>query len=519
MVMMEAARVSSSTRAFDSELVKAAVGASPDGIVWVDQSGTIVLVNDAARSMFGCSHVDCPITACAELFGIQTSEDAAISPAEIPLTRALIRRELVVDECCRIRRPGGVVDVLATATPLEDDEGRSVGATLVLRQIDKSDARNASGKGNVNDRASDARRFRALASATALLIWTTDPSGAATVDSSSWREFTGQTWEAYRGEGWLDAIHVEDRPRVRAAWFAAVESRSSYQIEYRMWRYDGVYRWTLAQGTPVLDERGEIVEWIGCNWDIHAIKEAERELARIVEFQQMLLAIVGHDLKNPLSAILLGARLLQVDASPSVQRVAERISRSALRANEIVQLLHDIAHAKVGKGLPMAREDVDIAQIAKEIIEEHDCTVRGRRAIVLSASGNTKAFADPTRVGQILSNLIGNALHHGKPTTDVLVTIRGDVDVVEIAVENAADEIPADRRERLFAPFCGPTTPPSGRCHLGLGLYIVKTIAEAHGGTVGVDSKEGWIVFRVGLPRQCVLGPNDPRSRRSEVAH
>jgi PAS domain S-box-containing protein len=97
------------------------------------------------------------------------------------------------------------------------------------------------------------------------MVWSTDASGVVTVDAPSWRAFTGQTWEEYRGYGWLDAVHEDDRTRARAAWLAAVASRTSYEVEYRTRRHDGEFRWTVARGTPVLDRDGQIVEWIGCN--------------------------------------------------------------------------------------------------------------------------------------------------------------------------------------------------------------------------------------------------------------
>jgi PAS domain S-box-containing protein len=345
------------------------------------------------------------------------------------------------------------------------------------------------------------RRFEALAAATAQTVWFTDAAGVVTVDSPSWRAFTGQSWPEYSGYGWLEVVHEDDRPRARAAWLEAVAARTSYEVEYRARRHDGVYRWMVARGTPVLDRHGEITEWIGCNWDIHPIKEAEREFARVVEFQQMLLAIVGHDLRSPLGSITIGAATLQTHESPAVRRTAERMTRSAMRASQIAGLLLDLAEAKLGSGLTLHREDVDIAALAQGVIAEHDGSVAGR-AIHFAASGDTQLFADPGRIGQVLGNLLGNALQHGKPGTDVEVSVHGTPDIVRISVENAAEELSEERRARLFTPFAGSGAPPSSRRNLGLGLYIVKMVVEAHGGTIDVESSAGRIAFRAGLPRR-----------------
>jgi PAS domain S-box-containing protein len=477
-------------------LVNAALRRFPEGIVWADARGIVVLLNDVARALFGRAHVGSHITECVDKYGgIQHPDGTPMRREELPLARALLQRERVLDEPCRVRRPNGsLVEVLATATPLDDERGKSVGAMLVIREASATPSAPPRGNGTTQE-----RRFQALVSATAQMVWTTDAAGLVAIDSPSWRAFTGQAWEEYAGYGWLDAIHAEDRPRARAAWLAAVESRASYEVEYRTRRHDGVYRWTVARGTPVVDREGLIAEWIGCNWDIDSLKQAERELEHVVEFQQMLLAIVGHDLRNPLSTILMGAAMLQAESdSPAVHRTAERMARAAMRAGQLSSLLLDLAEAKLGRGLTLHPEAVDVVGVARDVIAEQEGAVPGR-AIVFSSSGDATAHADPARIAQIFANLIGNAFHHGKPGTDILVSVRGEGDAIEIMVENAGDEIPKERRDKLFAPFGGSSAPPSKRRNLGLGLYIVKLIAEAHGGDVVLESGGGRVVFRVRL--------------------
>jgi PAS domain S-box-containing protein len=488
---------SSSRQRLDDDLVNAALR-GPEAIVWVDRDGTIVLVNDACRALLGAVNVGSHITSSAETYGIEGPDGVLVQPLETPLARALYRRERLVDEPCRIRRPSGrVVELLVTARPLDDARGRSVGAMISLREA--REPRTVARAENELERQE--RRFQALAGATAQAVWTSDTAGIIVSDSPSWRSFTGQTWEEFRGVGWLDALHEDDREHARAAWLAAIASRTGYEVEYRVRRHDGAFRWTLARGTPVLDASGEIVEWVGCNWDIHPIKEAEQDLERAVGFQQMLLAIVGHDLKNPLSSILVGAGILHADAAtPAVRRTADRITRAALRANQIVGLLLDLAEVTLGKGLGLDRQETDIAELARDIVDELDASIPGR-AIVLTSAGSIRACVDSARIGQVLSNLIGNALHHGRPGTPVRVALGAAEKAIEIAVQNAGEAIPAARMNMLFAPFAGADAPPSDRRNLGLGLYIVKMIVEAHGGQVDAESKEGLITFRVRLPR------------------
>ena len=118
-------------------------------------------------------------------------------------------------------------------------------------------------------------RFRTLVDATSQIIWTTDAKGHVTDDIPSWRAYTGQTWDEVRGAGWGDALHPEDRQRTYEVWTQAVQQRSLYDIEYRLRRHDGEYRWFSVRGVPVIEPASGIREWIGSCTDITMHKRAE----------------------------------------------------------------------------------------------------------------------------------------------------------------------------------------------------------------------------------------------------
>jgi len=123
-------------------------------------------------------------------------------------------------------------------------------------------------------------RYQALVLATGQITWIARNDGADMVvgDGRDWRLFTGQDMTATQAGGWQDAVHPDDRERVAAAWTAAVAARSAYEIEYRVRRYDGAYRWLLARGVPTLEADGSVREWVGTATDITARKEAESAL-------------------------------------------------------------------------------------------------------------------------------------------------------------------------------------------------------------------------------------------------
>jgi PAS domain S-box-containing protein len=122
------------------------------------------------------------------------------------------------------------------------------------------------------------QRFRSLVSATAQVVWTSDADGSVVEDSLSWRAYTGQTFEQYRGWGWMRAIHPDDRERVMSDVSAALEGRQRFESEYRLRLPDGSWSWTIARGTPLLEAGGMIREWVGTNTDITDRKRADEAL-------------------------------------------------------------------------------------------------------------------------------------------------------------------------------------------------------------------------------------------------
>jgi PAS domain S-box-containing protein len=161
------------------------------------------------------------------------------------------------------------------------------------------------------------QRFRSLVLATSSVLWTTDAQGRVVEPSDSWTRFTGQSFEEYRGAGWLDAIHPEDREHAKAVWAGAVSQRKLYEVEYRLRHRDGGWRNVIVRGTPILDETGQIREWVGNCVDITdrvSVEQALREEVRITD--------ILHSMGMALAAELDVQKLVQriTDAATSVIR-------------------------------------------------------------------------------------------------------------------------------------------------------------------------------------------------------
>jgi PAS domain S-box-containing protein len=218
------------------------------------------------------------------------------------------------------------------------------------------------------------------------------------------------------------------------------------------------------------------------------------------EFQRHVLGVVGHDLRNPLSAIVVATRLLARAGLPGGPAgLVARIASSASRIEEIVRTLLDYARVRAGARVPLSRRRADLAQIASAVAEECRLAHPGSR-IECAGEGDCTGEWDPDRVAQLVTNLVSNALQHGPEGTAVLVRWRcTDRDVV-LEVANGGPPIAAEVLPLLFQPFRRGDSARHGG--LGLGLFIAHAIAAAHRGRIDVRSSEReGTVFSVRLPR------------------
>lgn len=246
-----------------------------------------------------------------------------------------------------------------------------------------------------------------------------------------------------------------------------------------------------------------------------AIDQAQTEsMARYTqmlrEAQNLFLAILGHDVRTPLGAISMGAQVLLLDQTlPSkALKVGLRILNSSQRMDEIVRDLLDFSTSHLGDGIPVDPHTVDLLEICQNVVEEAR-TYHPDRKIVLTTDGHLVGVWDGARVAQAFTNLIANAIQHGKQESPVKVSISGLSNEVAYTVQNESDVIPPSKLRTFFDPVKRfAIRPVSERTvtksqNLGLGLYVVKQIVIAHGGDINVTSseKEG-VIFTLRLPRK-----------------
>jgi PAS domain S-box-containing protein len=352
-------------------------------------------------------------------------------------------------------------------------------------------------------------RLRVAAWAAELGTWDLQPvTGALRWDERA-KSFFGLPPETHMTyELFLSRIHPEDRERTNALVQRALagENGGEYRSEYRTLARGptGEQRWIRSAGRALFEGK-QAVRFIGVLQDISDHKRQEQQAHTRAEFEEQLIGIASHDLRNPLNAILLSVAALvrQDHLSERQSKDIARIQASAERATRMIHDLLDFTRARLGGGIPLKRGPCDFHALTQQVVEEVRLT-HPEREVHHEASGTGAGQWDGDRLAQVITNLVNNALAYSPPGTPVRVETRGEDVTVLLRVHNAGEPIPPELMPRLFEPLTrGKDKTGTSSRSIGLGLYIVNHIVHAHGGSVEVRSiaNEG-TTFTVRLPRR-----------------
>jgi two-component system, cell cycle sensor histidine kinase and response regulator CckA len=343
------------------------------------------------------------------------------------------------------------------------------------------------------------KHFREMAATAPVMIFASGADRLATFFNKNWLDFTGRTLEQELGYGWAKGIHPEDSPRILTAISESFDRRSYCQLEYRLRRADGEYRWVLCNGVPRFEPDGSFAGYLGGLTDITDLKRShEAALARQkLESIGVLASGIAHDFNNLLGAILADAELLQTElASNSAAREGvDRIKLITTRASQIVRQL--MAYAGQDDA---ALEPVDLSTMVAELADLMKVSISKRTVLQLDLPEGLPALrANAAQLRQVLLNLIVNAseaLGDREGTVSVTVSLvrlgpdfAPDLtagDYIRVEVGDTGYGISPDVQTRIFDPFF--TTKGAGR---GLGLAAVQGIVRGHGGAVRLVSAPG----------------------------
>ncbi len=277
--------------------------------------------------------------------------------------------------------------------------------------------------------------------------------------------------------------------------------------EYRALRASVIRLWTKSIGEirPAdIEDLTRFHEAI----DQSLAESVERYTHDLAQSKEMFLAILGHDLRTPLGAVITSAKFMldTQELKEPVLTLTSRIASSSARMNYLIGDLLDFTRSRLGEGIPVMRADMDMEKTVRDVVDEISAA-HPHRKIEVDARGEQRGEWDCARISQVLTNLVANALEHGAKESVVTVGVYGDMDQVRIAIHNHGIVIPKDQISGLFDPMKRKAKAivavnEGATANLGLGLYIADRIVHAHKGKIEVASSQaGGTTFTIHLPR------------------
>ena len=361
-------------------------------------------------------------------------------------------------------------------------------AATIERRLDADSRREA----HTQLRASE-QRYRSLTQALTSIVWRADDEGRFVLAQDRWTEYTGQTWEQQRGHGWMNAIHPEDREAFHSVVAQAFASRSFYRIEGRLWHAPTrTWRYCQARGVPIYGEHGELVEWVGTCVDVDDQRRAEEALRAADRLKDEFIAVLAHELRNPLAPIRNAVFILKRRGSDDAQLswAVSIVERQVAQMARLLEDLLDVSRLTLQKmKLRKVRVTLDsiiesALETSRPLIEQH-----GHFLELDLVPGPVYVEADPARLAQVFSNLLNNAAKFTDRGGRLNLALRVEAGEAVVSVRDNGIGIAPDMAPRLFGLF-SQASPALTRSHegLGIGLSLVRGIVELHGGKVSASS-------------------------------
>ncbi|WNG29793.1 PAS domain S-box protein [Cystobacter fuscus] len=547
-------------------LLRLIIEQSGEGLIMADTNGIVRLFNAAAERHHGATAAQASAPYDARPYKLFTMDGRALTRDEAPLQRA-VRGEVVTNARWRVLRPDGQWRTLeGTASPLRQPDGTPVGGVLIAHDVTQQQQAEADRERLVRELKVERTRLVALAglsralaesrlSLESILDTTCRQLAEHVGDVCCWRMVSadGRLLEArvlHAREPELEAsarkflmqvpLRTQDEAPARALasdepllvspeapglrdMFLAVPPKGGLELE--RWRPSGVALLPLrAPGrtlglmvlyrfapNPAYSEDDlvlfrEVVDRTALAIENARLFQQEQQAVRI---RDDLVAVVSHDLRNPISAISMSASvMLKREGLTDWQaKGLSRIYSAADRALRMIRDLLDSTQARVG-GIPVSPRPLDLHGLARHVVEEVQLA-HPERHILFQALGDAHGAWDADRMAQVITNLVGNAVQHSSADSTVRVETRGLEEEVQLSVRNEGTPIPAEELPTLFEPFRRGRGAGGVPGSVGLGLFITRQIVEAHGGVIEVRSQEGeGTVFRAHFPRDRMPAPS-----------
>jgi len=476
------AEIASKRALIDSEhLLQNITSASPTALWMADDNGMITYANKTWTDWTGQPIEDLLGTGWLHCI---LPEDRARA-AEKFLIDLKAQKPYEVD--FRIRRKSGEIRwCIATGHPQYNHEGKFmgyIGACTDVTEKTITDIELQLKNGELNDQI---RQFEFVTDFMPVQLWTAKTNGDLDYVNKQTLNFFGLPMEAIIGEKWIDNVHPDDQPGCIAAWTEALQSHSLYQYEFRLRDKNGEYKWHLSRALPFIND-GEIVRWFGTNTDIDEQKQMQRQ-------KDDFLGIASHELKTPVTSIKAYAQVLGAMLSnEGEEKKAQMVMKMDAQLNRLTNLIGDLLDVtKINSGRILFNKVwFDFNQAVEECVQDLQHTTN-KHILVMDFKETGKVYSDKERIGQVMTNLISNAVKYSPHSNRIIISTEREGNMVTVCVEDFGIGIPEDKKDKVFEQFYRVS---GSKQHtfpgLGLGLYISNEIIRREGGRMWVNSTEG----------------------------
>jgi PAS domain S-box-containing protein len=497
----------------------AVLDALPVGVIIADAQGKILRDNVANREIWGVP----PETSSWEEYGnwagYWPDTGQRIRPEEWGMSRALLRGEVVRGELveCEQFGSGNRRLFINNAAPVRDAEGNIIGAVVAEHDItDHITLQQAL--------QTSEDRFRTLADNIAQLAWMADPTGAVEWFNQRWYEYTGTGYEEVKGWGWITCHPPDQREEVAERIRCCFAEGLAWEDTHPLRRHDGEYRWFLSMVLPITNEKGKIVRWFCTCTDITSQREAEEALREADRRKDDFLAMLGHELRNPISAIKMATHLIR-QGTPDPARLERPTSILERQTSHILKLVDGLLEvSRISRGkIDLDQRNVDLKAILTGILEDHGPGICEQGLTLETSLPESPApvLGDNVRLAQIFDNLLGNAVKFTDPPGTIRVKLKMDADRVVVSFTDTGRGIHPQNLASIFEPFHQETQDSSRSAGgLGLGLAVARGLVELHNGTISASSGGPGLGarFEVRLPVASEPGEESPPATTVQLA-
>lgn len=335
-------------------------------------------------------------------------------------------------------------------------------------------------------------RLRQLANNIPHLAWIADATGSIHWYNDRWYDYTGTTFEQMAGWGWQSVHHPDRLEEIVKQWSGSVATGEPFEAIFPIRGADGEFRSFFTRVAPLRDATGTIIQWFGTNTDVTALEEAQNELRVANRRKDEFLAMLAHELRNPLAPISTAAWILTqngVDAE-RLRKSGEIIRRQVEHMTKLIDDLLDVSRVTGGL-ITLRKEMLDVNSVIADALEQARALVERKRQTLTLQLPDTAIVVegDRTRLVQSVANILNNAAKYTPNDGQISLQVIPSAEAVEVVITDDGIGIPADLLPDFFDLFTQAIrSPDRAQGGLGLGLPLVKNLIELHGGSVSIRS-------------------------------